>query len=308
MRCVLVGGDVGQILPLIQPLSHLLLQVETPREVKGEGERHPLLVPAGLHGVPLHSGDGEVLPVQDELEVECAADAGGGGDDLEVVGIVGEEGAGVIAGEAEVPAEAVNEAEGQATAGNEHEEAEEAVGGVRADGLESAPLVVVQAEERRGGADDGAGGSAGGGRGQLLDEGGGEEADEADGAEGEAEVSSVGGDEGEGERRTGRGGRGSGGREEEEVLEGMERLEVLLLLDGVVESAVADPLHPGVDEGAPRLGDGWPAVKATQEAAEGRRLRHRWRRNGSTPPWFRPDGRKPVADDATGPGFRRVFS
>lgn len=49
----------------------------------------------------------------------------------------------------------------------------------------------------------------------------------------------------------------------------MKGLEVLLLLDGVVEAAVADPLHPGVHEGAALLGPWRPPEPAAE-----RRRRH----------------------------------
>lgn len=111
--------------------------------------------------------------------------------------------------EAEVPAEAVEEREGEFVDSGDHEELEEPVGSValEAVGVEEEVLVGVEAEGLGGEADVGEGG---GGGGEELVEDGGVLADEVDGAEGE-----LGGalEEGEGE--------GLGGFEGDEGFEGV---------------------------------------------------------------------------------------
>lgn len=123
----------------------------------------------------------------------------------------------------------------------------------------------MEVEEGGGGAEVGV---VGGVRGEFLEEGAGEEAEEAEGAgEGKGEG---GGERGDGGEREGEG----GGWEEEEVLHVEEGDEVLLFLDGVVQAAVADPRDAGVDEGAGlgktegREGEALRAAAAADEEEE----------------------------------------
>lgn len=196
MRSIFIGRDERQLLPLIKPLPHLLLQLKPAGKVQREGERSALPIPAGSARELLHGGDGEVLVIEDELEVKIGGVGERWGEE-EVVGEVREEGAGEVGREAEVPAEAVEEGEGETAAGTEHEKAEEAGGGVREGGREGAELLGVDREECGGSGDEW--GWRRWGRRVGFEEGGGEKADEADWAEGEAKGGGAGCDGGEGE-------------------------------------------------------------------------------------------------------------